>query len=171
MISNYCGDSPYTHSSAVFTSPHINCHGTVLLTGANGSLAIPAVSYFLSKYPTCTAVLTVRDTTERDPNTTGLRQTIAAVPNALVSIRQPDLASLSAVHTFAAEMHQDVIEGRLPRIVAIICTACSWCINGGLHCSKDGFERSMAVNHIGYLALTLRLLEDMDKVRANRFPV
>lgn len=137
--------------------------GTTLLTGANGSLAIPAVSYLLSNYPSCTAVLAVRDTTDHDTNTARLRKTIAGLPHGSVSIRQLDLASLSSVQTFATEVHEEVVEGKLPPLVAIICNAYTWCINGGTQYSKDGFERSMAVNHIGHLALTLRLLGDMDK--------
>jgi NAD(P)-dependent dehydrogenase (short-subunit alcohol dehydrogenase family) len=137
--------------------------GTILLTGGNGSLAIPAVSYLLSKYPSYTAVLTVRDNAAQDKNTTRLRETIAAFPQADVVIRQLDLASLSAVQAFAAELHRDIVENRLPPLAAIICNASTWHISSGIQYSKDGLERSIAVNHIGHLALTLRLLGDMDR--------
>jgi hypothetical protein len=78
--------------------------GTILLTGANDSLAIPVVNYLLSKYPTYTAVLTVHDTTDRDRNTAKLRKIIGALPSARVSIRRLDLASLSAVQNFATDL-------------------------------------------------------------------
>jgi nucleoside-diphosphate-sugar epimerase len=97
--------------------------GTILLTGANGSLAIPAVNYLLSKYPTYMAVLTVRDTTDRDRNTAKLRKIIEAFPSARVSIRRLDLASLSAVQNFATDLHHDVASGKLPQITAIVCNA------------------------------------------------
>ncbi|KAF1999179.1 short-chain dehydrogenase/reductase-like protein sdr [Amniculicola lignicola CBS 123094] len=137
--------------------------GSVLLTGANGSLAIPAVSYLLSKYPSCTAILTIRNVTEQGGTTARLRETIASFPHAHVSIRQLDLASLSSIQTFAAEVHADVVDGKLPPLIAIICNAYTWCINGGIQYSEDGFERSMAVNYLGHFALILRLLNNMDR--------
>lgn len=51
--------------------------GTVLLTSANGSLAVPAVKYLLSAYRNFTLVLTVRDKSEDDRHTAELRRVIA----------------------------------------------------------------------------------------------
>ena len=99
--------------------------GTVLLTGANGSLAIPAVSYVLSQYPTYTAVLTVRNTTAEGPNTAKLRAAIAQSPKPRCSIRRLDLTSLSAVQSLAGEIHHEIVQGKLPKLAAIICNAFS----------------------------------------------
>ncbi|KAF2105877.1 hypothetical protein BDV96DRAFT_559913 [Lophiotrema nucula] len=137
--------------------------GTILLTGANGSLAIPAVQYLLSKHADYTLVLAVRNTTENDPNTSRLRTTIAHFPNAITSIRKLDLGTLSAVQAFANEVQEDVKQGRLPPIAAIICNAFTWTLNSAIQYSSDGYESSMAVNHIGHLSLVLRLLGSMDE--------
>lgn len=45
--------------------------GTIIITGANGSLAIPAVEYLIANYPEFDVVLTVRDTSDADTNSRG----------------------------------------------------------------------------------------------------
>lgn len=139
-----------------------NMQGTVLITGANGSLAIPAVQYLLSKHPAYTVVLTVRNTSEEDPNTKTLSKTISAFPNAAVSLRKLDMASLSQVSAFADAIAKEIAEGKLPPIVAIICNAFSWTLDG-IKFSEDGYELSMAVAHLAHLSLTLRLLGSFSK--------
>lgn len=139
--------------------------GTVLITGANGSLAVPAVGYLLSKYPSCTAVLTVRDDSERDTNTIRLRSIIAKYPNAHCSIRKLDLARLSDVGAFTDAIHSDIANGRLQPLVAIICNAFTWDMSETIKFTDDGFERAMGVNHVAHFDLTLRLLGDLEPKR------
>lgn len=133
--------------------------GTIIITGANGSLAIPSVKYLLSNYPTYAAVLTVRDASSSDANTQNLRDVVSQFPKANTSIRTLDLSSLSAVSSFAAAIKTDISEKKLPPLASIICNAYTWSISGGLKFSADGYENSLAVNHIGHLALVLRLLD------------
>ncbi|KAF2194381.1 short chain dehydrogenase/reductase SDR [Zopfia rhizophila CBS 207.26] len=142
--------------------------GTVLITGANGSLALPAVSYLLSRYPSCTAVLTVRDDSDRDPNTAKLRAIIANFPNANCSIRKLNLAPLSSIRAFTDEIHFDIAQGKMPPLVAIICNAFTWSLSSGPKFTEDGYEQSIAVNHLAHFTLTLRLLEDFDKKQGGR---
>jgi NAD(P)-dependent dehydrogenase (short-subunit alcohol dehydrogenase family) len=139
--------------------------GTVLLTGANGSLAIPMVRYLLSTYPTFTFVLTVRDDSRDDRNTAELRRVVAGFPDATASIRELDLASLKQVQLFCDEMRSEVDTKKLPRVLAIICNAMSWRLSGGPAYSEDGYESSIAINHLAQFALSLRLLASMDAQR------
>ncbi|KAH9992266.1 NAD(P)-binding protein [Xylariaceae sp. FL0662B] len=132
--------------------------GTVLLTGANGSLAIPGVEHLLSKYPDFTAVLTVRNASEADTNTQRLRNTISNYPNAKASIHELDLANLTAVHEFATSLATSIGNRTYPPLAAIICNAYFWDHVGDPILTADGFEKTFQVNHIAYAALALRLL-------------
>ena len=141
---------------------YLTMTGTVLLTGANGSLAIPAVEYLLSTYPSFTLVLTVRDDSEQDRNTTALRQTVAKHSNASVSIRKLDLGSLKEAQSFCEVLHAEIKDGKLPRLAAIVCNAMIWKLSGGPAYSDDGFESTLAINHLAHFTIALRLLGAMD---------
>ncbi|KAF2465119.1 NAD(P)-binding protein [Lindgomyces ingoldianus] len=137
--------------------------GTVIITGANSSLGIPAVGYLLSNYSTSTVVLTVRDDSEQDTNTAKLRAIIARSPaNANISIRKLDLASLAAVQKFTDEIQSEIARGQILPLVAVIWNAMSWTLHGGLNFTPDGYERSIAINHIAHFAMSLRLLGSFD---------
>ncbi|KAI1767902.1 NAD(P)-binding protein [Hypoxylon sp. FL1150] len=133
--------------------------GTIIVTGANGSLAIPAVRHLLANYPDYTAVLTVRNTEDSDPNTKKLREVIAKFPQAQTSIRQLDLADLSAVHDFAGAIAAEVAEKKLPPLAGIVCNAYYWNLAGDPEFAADGgVEKGIQVNHISHVALVLQLL-------------
>ena len=97
--------------------------GTIIITGANSSLAIPAVQHLLTKYPDYTTVLTVRNILDDDVNTKKLRETLTKYPEADTSIRKLDLANLSAVHDFASTIAAEVADGSLPPLTSIVCNA------------------------------------------------
>ncbi|KAI1474386.1 NAD(P)-binding protein [Daldinia eschscholtzii] len=132
--------------------------GTIIITGANGSVAIPAVHRLLTKYPDYTAVLTVRNTENTDPNTNKLRETIAKFPNAKTSIRQLDLADLTAVHSFANTIATEISEKKLPPLASIVCNAYYWNLTQDPEFTADGVEKVIQVNHISHVAIILRLL-------------
>jgi NAD(P)-dependent dehydrogenase (short-subunit alcohol dehydrogenase family) len=137
--------------------------GTIIITGANGSLATPAVKYLLEKYPYYTAILTVRNTSQSDANTAKLREIITQFPKAKTSIRKLDLSSLAEVKTFADAIANDIASKKLENIAAIVCNAYIWSINDGLKFSAEGYELSLAVNHLAHLSLVLRLLGELKK--------
>lgn len=132
--------------------------GTIIITGANGSLAIPAVSQLLTNYPKYTTVLTVRNTLNADVNTEKLRETLTQYPDAKTSIRKLDLADLSAVHDFASTVAAEIAHGKLPPLASIICNAHYWNLAGDADITVDGYEKSFQVNHLAHAALVLRLL-------------
>lgn len=132
--------------------------GTIIITGANGSIAIPAVQHLLTNYPDHTAVLTVRNASDTDVHTKKLRETIARYPNAKTSIRELDLANLPAVHHFAANVAAEIAQGRLPPLASIICNAYYWNLVGGVEVTRDGYEKTFQVTYLAHVALVLRLV-------------
>lgn len=133
--------------------------GTIIITGANGSLAIPAVKHLLTNYPDHTAILTVRNGSNTDGNTKKLREMINQYPDAKTSIRELDLADLLAVHDFAATVSVEIAQGRLPPLASIVCNAYHWNLVGNVEITRDGYEKSFQVTHLAHVALVLRLID------------
>ncbi len=77
-------------------------------------------------------------------------------PSTTLHTAHADFADLSAV----AEMAQDLLS-RLPRLDVLINNAGVYMAERRL--SKDGFEMTLAVNHIAHFLLTLRLLPLLQK--------
>ncbi|PVI01401.1 NAD(P)-binding protein [Periconia macrospinosa] len=142
--------------------------GTVLITGGNGSLAIPAVERLLSKYPTYTVIATVRDDTKKDTNTERLLQVIAKYPGAKCQLRKLDLSRMSEVATFADTLHSDIASARIPSLTAIICNAMTWSLADGIKLTPDGIETSLAINHLAHFNLVLRLLGNLKEAKDGR---
>ncbi|KAI1347637.1 NAD(P)-binding protein [Xylaria sp. FL0043] len=133
---------------------------SVIITGANGSLALPTVSHLLNAKPNLVLILTVRNATEADVNTQRLRHIISRFPKAKVSIHEVDLANLASVHQFASHVVDGIRNGVYPALSAIICTAYYWDLVGD-HKSTitgDGYDKTFQVNLIAHAALVLRLL-------------
>ncbi|KAH7076316.1 hypothetical protein FB567DRAFT_535933 [Paraphoma chrysanthemicola] len=87
--------------------------GSVLITGANGSLAINIVKCLLRVYPEMTLLLTVRDESDDNQNTTELRRLIAKHPNTAVSILKLDLNSLDETANFCSQVAEEIESSRL----------------------------------------------------------
>ncbi|KAK8063018.1 4-hydroxybenzoate polyprenyltransferase- mitochondrial [Apiospora hydei] len=142
--------------------------GSVIITGANGSLAVPAVTHLLSKHPDLTLLLTVRDASSHDANTAKLKETIARFPGARASIHALDLASLSAVHAFADHVAAGVEQGTYPPLRALVANAFHWNLVAAGQATADGYEKTFQINHVAQAALVLRLLGSFDKTAPGR---
>ncbi|KAI0451746.1 hypothetical protein F5B21DRAFT_506939 [Xylaria acuta] len=132
--------------------------GTIIITGANGSVAVHAVQQLLGKAPDNTLILTVRNTSDSDINTKRLREIVNKFPDSRVSIRKLDLASSEAVSAFASTIAADVLQGKLPPLAAIVCNAFHWNMITDPELTEDGLEKTIHVNHVSHSALVLRLL-------------
>jgi NAD(P)-dependent dehydrogenase (short-subunit alcohol dehydrogenase family) len=135
--------------------------GTILLTGATGSLAIPAIKYLLNTHPTYTCVLTVRNASKDDTNTNRLRDAIRQYEEAgsKIVIQQLDLSDLSAVHEFARTIAREIASEKLPPLASIICTAYYWNLkSANAELTVDGYDKTFQVNHLAHTVLVLRLL-------------
>ena len=132
--------------------------GTIIITGANGSLAIPAVQHLLANYPNHTLVLTVRNTSDAGVTTNGLRWLIKQFPEADSSIRELDLANLLAVHDSATTIATEMDDGKVLPLASIVCNAYYCNTTGEVESTSDGYEKTFQVTYIAHTALVLRLL-------------
>ncbi|KAI1746058.1 hypothetical protein F4680DRAFT_9054 [Xylaria scruposa] len=133
--------------------------GAIIMTGANGSVAVHAVQNLLSKAPDNALVLTVRNTSDSDINTRRLREVTTRSPNSRVSIRKLDLASLEAVKEFAITISAEIMREKLPPLTAIVCNAFHWNMVADPELTEDGLEKTIQINHVSHSALVLRLLD------------
>ncbi|PYH43916.1 short-chain dehydrogenase [Aspergillus saccharolyticus JOP 1030-1] len=133
--------------------------GTVVLTGANGSLALPLVEHLLLSFPQLTLVLTVRNPSadSTDVHTKHLLD-IVGPHRERVHVRALDLARLSETHAFAETLAADIAADRLPPVISIICNAFYWNLKGEVTTTPDGFETTWQVTYLSHVALILRLL-------------
>lgn len=129
--------------------------GTVLITGANGSCAIPFISHIKNHYPNLDIIATVRNASSDDPNTAYLSSIIP--PS---SIEALDLSSLAAVNTFTAGLSRRIAEGDLPHLKAVVCNAFTMSLKDQIFTS-DGLEQTFQVNHLAHYLLVLKLLGSM----------
>ncbi|RYP06147.1 hypothetical protein DL764_003323 [Monosporascus ibericus] len=124
--------------------------GSVLITGANGSLGIHAVDRILREHPNSTAILTVRNLSDADANTKRLQETIARYPGAKASIHSLDLSNLTAVHEFAEKVAQDIANEVHPPLSAIVANAYYWNLVADPEITGDGYDKTFQVGHIAH---------------------
>ncbi|KAK3314357.1 hypothetical protein B0H66DRAFT_504330 [Apodospora peruviana] len=133
--------------------------GSILITGANGSIAIPLVKYLLTHSPDYTLVLTVRDASSKDVNTNQLREVIAQHPGgAKATVHSLNLFRLAAVHEFAQTITTQISQGVLPPLASIVCNAYYWNLVRPVEFTEEGFEKTFQATHLAHAALVLRLL-------------
>ncbi|KAL4940596.1 hypothetical protein BDV06DRAFT_230260 [Aspergillus oleicola] len=137
--------------------------GTIIITGANGSLGLGFVESFLARYPEHTLIATVRNPSpDKDPNTAKLVALISKYPGSKVHVEVLDLGNLSAVRSFADSLAARVSSKKLPSISAIICNAFTWSLESGQKYTSDGYEATFQVSHLSHYLLILKLLGSTD---------
>jgi NAD(P)-dependent dehydrogenase (short-subunit alcohol dehydrogenase family) len=138
--------------------------GTVIITGANGTLALEFVRTLLTLHPEYNILATVRNTSAQDdPNTAKLTQIIEKHPKSKAVIRQLDLGSLENVRSFADGVSRQIDNGELPRISAIVCNAMTWSLESGQKFTADKLEATFQVCHLSHHLLVVKLLGSMHK--------
>lgn len=137
--------------------------GTILVTGANGSLGSTMASQIAST-PELAAyhgLYAVRDAKAAPVLRSALAQHKTTNPHShdIISLNLADLANVRAV---AATINARVASGQIPPIRALILnagylefTSQSW--------TADGFDMTFASNHLGHWLLTALLLQSMDR--------
>ncbi|KAJ5961370.1 Short-chain dehydrogenase/reductase SDR [Penicillium vulpinum] len=137
--------------------------GTVIITGATGSLALEAVQQLLSLHPSSTIVGTVRNATKfpKSPYLLRLEKIKHQHPSSKLLIKSVDLNSTLEVRAFSSEIAGLIESNELPPISAIICNAFTWSLDGQQF-SKDMLESTFQVNHLSHFLLVLLLLPSMD---------
>ncbi|CUS09168.1 unnamed protein product [Tuber aestivum] len=137
--------------------------GTVLITGANGTLATALVENLLTSHPENHLLLAVRNTSDSDVHTKNLRRLSSCHPSTSVHIEPLDLSSLASVRAFTTTVTSLISSGTIPPLAAIVCNAFSWSLNSGIQFTKDGYESTFQVCHLGHFLLVLRLLASMER--------
>ncbi|KAJ5734091.1 hypothetical protein N7493_002877 [Penicillium malachiteum] len=138
--------------------------GTVIITGASGSLAIATVKRLLSDYPSLTVLGTVRDVSKLPKSASLLRleEITSQYPPGKFITRNLDMGSLSEVQSFAKEVAKQVESGELPSIRAIVCNAFTRSLDGQKF-TQDYYESTFQVNHLAHFVLVLGLLRSMNR--------
>ncbi|KAJ5765106.1 hypothetical protein N7520_004665 [Penicillium odoratum] len=139
--------------------------GTVIITGASGSVAIEAVQQFLLSHPRLMVVGTIRNKTKasNSPHFLRLQSIEQNCHEKRLVLESLDLESLQDVRSFADRIAARVTAGELPPISAIICNAFTWSLEGGQKFSSDHYESTFQVNHLTHYLLVLKLLPSMSR--------
>ncbi|KAL9573092.1 hypothetical protein ACKAV7_002777 [Fusarium commune] len=132
--------------------------GTIIITGANGSLALAYILHLIKTHPSYTILATVRDASPSDANTAQLSSLLSSHPKS--SIEALDLSFLSNVRGFSENTARRVATGEIPPIKAIICNAFTMSVTEQIY-TPDGFERTFQVNHLSHFVLVLKLIGSM----------
>ena len=132
--------------------------GTIIITGANGSLALTYISHLIKTHPSYTILATVRNASPSDPNTAQLSSILSSHPQS--SIEALDLCLLSNVRSLSENTAKRVAAGGIPPIKAIICNAFTMSVTEQVY-TPDGFERTFQVNHLSHFVLVLKLIGSM----------
>lgn len=138
--------------------------GTILLTGANGSLGSKMASQIAST-PELAAyhgLYVVRDA----QNAPVLRSALAQPqqqqkhPHDIISL---DLTDLASVRAFAGRISARVSAGEIPPIRALILNAGYLEFTSQTWTAEGGFDMTFASNYLGHWLLTVLLLGSMDR--------
>ncbi|KAK3291038.1 uncharacterized protein B0H64DRAFT_50998 [Chaetomium fimeti] len=136
--------------------------GTVIITGANGSLGLGFVKSLLASHPEYTLVATVRNPSgEQDPNTAQLLKLLAKHPKSQTHLETLNLGRLADVRAFTSRITDQIAVNKLPRISAIVCNAFTWSLSGQ-KTTADNYEATFQVSHLSHMLLVLGLLGSMD---------
>ena len=130
---------------------------TAIVTGANSGLGLVTATE-LARHG-ADVILAVRNTTAGETAAHSIR---AENPDATVSVRQLDLASLDSVRAFAARVSDE-----LDRVDLLVNNA-GLVILGDRQTTRDGFELHFGTNHLGHFALTGRLLPLLERGQSPR---
>jgi NAD(P)-dependent dehydrogenase (short-subunit alcohol dehydrogenase family) len=139
--------------------------GTLIITGATGSVAIEAVQQLLAFHSSITIVGTVRNVTKipKSPYLLQLESIQQQHSENKLIIKSVDLNSLKEVRSFADDIASQVSAGQLPPISAIICNAFTWSLEKGQQFSSDHYESTFQVNHLAHYLLVLKLLPSVNE--------
>jgi NAD(P)-dependent dehydrogenase (short-subunit alcohol dehydrogenase family) len=129
---------------------------TVVITGGTSGIGFAAAEAILGSHGGPWHVVVAN----RDPGRAQAavaHLTAAAALGNTVEAMPVDLASLTSVRTFAAELTTRLDSGDLPPLQALVCNAGVQAGNA-LTTTADGFESTFAVNHLAHFLLVQELV-------------
>lgn len=129
---------------------------SVVLTGSTGTLASLYAKQVAAKDPTAHLVLFVRQVNKVPAGVLPPR-------SAHVEYRSLDLTDLGAVRAAAKQLAEDVKTGKVPPIKALVLSAAIQHAGAEQpYFTADGYEETMAVNHLAHYALIRELIRSLD---------
>jgi NAD(P)-dependent dehydrogenase (short-subunit alcohol dehydrogenase family) len=126
---------------------------TVIITGGNAGLGYECAKSIAKTEKDCFLVLACRNSEKAK---TAVNTLINKTANHNITALELDLASLESVRNFASTFSNS----DYPPLYAIVCNAGLQIING-INYTKDGFEATFGVNHLGHFLLVNLLLEKL----------
>ncbi|KAI1453955.1 NAD(P)-binding protein [Annulohypoxylon moriforme] len=137
--------------------------GTIILTGANGSLGSAIASKIVStpEFAAYHGIYTVRDTASTPALKHALRTPQAAHLHNH-DVMSLDLTDLTSVREIAATINAGVRAADIPPIRVLILNA-GWQEFTTQTWTKDGFDVAFMANYLGHWLLTMLLLQSMDR--------
>jgi len=123
---------------------------TAVITGANTGLGFECARALLNSDPSWHVLLAVRDCGR------GAEAAAALGHPGRTTVAELDLASLHSVHEFACAVPQLAVHP----IHALVCNAGVQVVSGA-QSTRDGYEMTFGVNHLGHFALVRHLLDQL----------
>ncbi|KAB5586263.1 hypothetical protein GE09DRAFT_944668 [Coniochaeta sp. 2T2.1] len=142
--------------------------GSILITGAGGTLATSLISKIVSRRDLCSkyyGIYAARDVAS--PSSSRLHSNLQRESHQGLhqhEVLELDLLSLKDVRDVAARINWRVAMGEIPRIRVLVLNA-GVVEGGGQRFSEDGFDGTFQVVYLGHWLLTMMLLESMDPER------
>jgi len=127
---------------------------TVIITGGNTGLGYECAKNITKNSRDWHIVLACRNP---EKAADAVRRLISETGNRQIEAMELDLASLASVRSFA----KDFTSRRLPPLHSIVCNAGLQVVSGTTY-TKDGFETTFGVNHLGHFLLVNLLLKDLE---------
>lgn len=123
---------------------------TVIVTGASSSIGFAATK-LLTTRPDVHVVMACRD-----PAKSAIAAQEAGLTPGSFTVRKMDLSSLDSVRAFVSGLQQEI---SYRSISALVCNAATWHPRDKeARVTKDGFDETVQVNHLGHFLLVNLLL-------------
>lgn len=129
---------------------------TIIITGGNTGLGYECAKNIAQTWKTDHIVLACRNSKKTDD---AVKSLISETGNRNIVALELDLSSLESIRNFVVKFAY----ANLPPLYAIVCNAGLQIVNGTQY-TKDGFELTFGVNHLGHFLLANLLLEKMSDV-------
>ncbi|MCF2144942.1 SDR family NAD(P)-dependent oxidoreductase [Desmonostoc muscorum LEGE 12446] len=133
-------------------SQTITTRKTVIITGGNTGLGYHCAKTIASSNQDWHIIIASRDKIKA---TAAVKQLISETGNEHIEAMTLDLGFLTSVRAFAQDF---ATRDTLPPLRAIVCNAGIQIVTGTTH-TKDGFETTFGVNHLGHFLLVNLLLK------------
>ena len=127
---------------------------TVIITGGNSGLGYHCAQQ-IARHPDWQVILACRNQKKASKAVQRLREATNSIQIEAINL---DLADLKSIRTFVTEFKQR----DLPPLKALVCNAGVQFIRQQTY-TKDGFDMTFGVNHLGHFLLTNLLLEELVK--------